>query len=135
MDNPEQIISEPTDRPAPKTSRLRGGPLGWILLYTRGLIVDQHLRRLTMFYLALTALLMVFFGALFLDGWVQASKQDLHVAIWFAFYWLAVAWVTMSAAMLAIYDLLFVRLQHRAVRRQLRQRILGEDHADHDPEP
>ena len=113
--------------PVPENPRRRGGPLGWILVYTRGLIVDQHLRRLTMFYLALAALLMVFFGALFLDGWVQASKQDLHVAIWFAAYWLSVAWLTMTAALLAIYDLLFVRVQHRAMRRQLRQRILGEE--------
>lgn len=135
MDDPERTMSDPARQPTVRKSRLRGGPLGWILLYTRGLIVDQHLRRLTMFYLALTALLMVFFGALFLDGWVQASKQDFRLALWFACYWLAVAWLTMAAALLAIYDLLFVRVQHRAVRRQLRQRILGEEPANHDSEP
>ena len=52
----------------------------------------------------------------------------------FAFYWLAVGWLTMVAALLAIYDLLMLRVQHRLVRRELRQRILGEDHPDHDPE-
>ncbi len=131
MDDPEQTMSDPTAPSPSKKSRLRGGPLGWVLLYTRGLIVDQHLRRLTMFYVVLTAMLMAFCGDLFLGGWLQPREHFFR----FAIYWLACGWLTMLAALLAIYDLLLLRIQHRLVRRQLRQRILGEEHPDHDPEP
>ena len=131
MDDPEQTIGDSTTRPAPKNSRLRGGPLGWILLYTRGLIVDQHLRRVTMFYVVLTAMVMVFVGDLFLGEWMAPREHVLR----FAFYWLAVGWLTMVAALLAIYDLLMLRVQHRLIRHALRQRVLGEEQRDRDPGP
>ena len=130
MDDPDQTMSDSTEQPAPKNSRLRGGPLGWILLYTRGLIVDQRLRRLTMFYVVLTAMVMVFVGDLFLGEWMAPRAHFFR----FAFYWLAVGWLTMVAALLAIYDLLMLRVQHRLTRRELRQRILGEEQRERDRE-
>ncbi len=129
MDNSDQRTSAPPTRPGLKKSRLRGGPLGWILLYTRGLITDQHLRRLTMFYVVLAAMLMVFIGVMFLENWMQPREHFFR----FAIYWLACGWLTILAALLAVYDLLLLRVQHRLVRRQLRQRILGEEDDDHGP--
>ena len=132
MDEPDQTPSPQPASPAPGKSRVRGGPLGWILLYTRGLIADQHLRRLTMFYVSLADMLMVFVGslALFSKDWMPPREH-----VWgFAIYWLVVAWLTVLLALLAIYDILLLRVQHRLIRRQLRQRMLGEEHPEHDPD-
>ena len=130
MEDPDQTTRVPSPRPAPGKSRLRGSPLGWIFIYTRGLIVDQHLRRLTMFYVVLAAMLMAFFGDLFLGNWMQPREHFFR----FAVYWLACGWLTILAALLAIYDLLLLRVQHRLVRHQLRRRILGETPPDRDPD-
>jgi uncharacterized membrane protein YdcZ (DUF606 family) len=100
--------------------RVPAGPLGWIVIFTRGLIFDQHLRRVTMFYVVLAAMFMALAGDVFLGDWLRAHLLR------FAVYWLACAWLTILAALLAIYDLLMLRVQHRIIRRQLRERILKE---------
>ena len=81
-----------------------------------------------MFYVVLVDMLMVFIGALFLEGWLQPREHFWR----FAFYWLAVAWLTILAALLAVYDILLLGVQHRIVRREIRQRILGEEQKEHD---
>ncbi len=132
MDEPEQTPRPPSARTTRGKPRLRGGWLAWLFLYTRGLIVDQHLRRLTMFYVALADMLMVFVGALalFSKDWMPPREH-----VWgFAVYWLVVAWLTVLLALLALYDILLLRVQHRLVRRQLRQRMLGEEPPDADHE-
>lgn len=110
-------MSEPSQRPPSP----RPNPLRWLILYSRGLILDQHLRRLTMFYTVVAAMLMVFVGEVFLAGWLRAHLLR------FAVYYLACGWLTLLSALLAIYDLLMLRLQHRLVRRKLRREILGDD--------
>ncbi len=100
--------------------RVPRGPLGWVVLLTRGLIFDQHLRRVTMFYVVLAAMFMALAGDVILGGWLREHLLR------FALYWLACGWLTILAALLAIYDLLMLRVQHRLLRRQLRERILGE---------
>jgi hypothetical protein len=100
--------------------RVPRGPLGWIVIFTRGLIFDQHLRRVT-FYVVVAAMLMALAGDVLLAGWLR--ERLLRLAV----YWLACAWLTILAALLAIYDLLMLRVQHRLLRRQLRERILGEE--------
>ena len=127
MDNdpPESASSPaPADPPRPGPRYRALGPLGWVIRYTRGLIVDQHLRRLTMFYVIIAAMLMAFAGEIFLGNW-------LHHNPWrFLGYYLACAGLTMAAALLAIYDLLMIRLQHRFIRRRLRTDLLGDEHKD-----
>ena len=127
MDNdpPESSDSPaPTDLPRPGSRSRAVGPLGWLLRYVRGLIVDQHVRRLTMFYVIIAAMVMAFAGEILLGGW-------LHHNPWrFLGYYLACAGLTLVAALLAIYDLLMIRLQHRFIRRRLRMDMLGEEHKD-----
>ncbi len=111
-----------------KPSRRRGwGPLRPVLAYTRGLIVDQHLRRLTMFYLLIVTMVMVFIGALFVFDWREHPRR-------FVLYWVAVGWLTMTVTLLAMYDLLLLRVQHRLLRRELRKRMLGEEHLHQPPD-
>ncbi len=119
-DNP-QSPEEKGKMPRPAWfRRVPRGPLGWIVIFTRGMIFDQHLRRVTMFYVVLTAMLMALIGDVLLADWLRA-----HL-IRFVVYWLACAWLTILAALLAVYDLLLLRVQHRLARRELRARILGE---------
>ena len=131
MSDPDQTTRDPATRPTSGKPRPRGGPLGWVLLYTRGLILDQHLRRLTMFYVVLAAMLMAFCGDLFLGNWMQPREHFFR----FAIYWLACGWLTLLSALLAIYDLILLRVQHRLIRRELRQRMLGEERPGHDGDP
>ena len=112
-------MSEPESPPSrdPKP-RSRWGLARVILQYTRGLIVDQHLRRQTMFYTLIAAMFMAFAGDVFLGDWLHAKL------VRFVVWWLACGWLTILAALLAMYDLLLLRLQHRLARRELRARLL-----------
>ena len=123
---PEDASSPPpVASPASGKPKRRGwGPLGFVLAYTRGLIVDQHLRRLTMFYVVIAAMIMFFAGVTFLEDWLDGH----HHLGRFCAYWLACGWLTILAALLAIYDLLLLRIQHRILRRELRAKFLGEQH-------
>lgn len=131
MDDPEPTMSDPTDRSPSKPARPRGGPLGWVFVYTRGLIVDQHLRRLTMFYVVIGALVTAFVAGLFVSDYIDPRANFS----WFALDTLGCGLLTILAILLTIYDLLLVRLQARLARHQLRRRMLDEDDANHNPEP
>lgn len=97
--------------------QFHGGPLRRLIGLTRWLIFDQHTRRMAMFYSVLAALLMAFCGDVFLGDWLRERLQR------FAIYWLVCAWLTVLAGLLAIYDLLLIRIQSRAERRRLRKTI------------
>ena len=110
--------------PTPSTKPRRTvGPWRALLLYTRGLIVDQHLRRVTMFYAVLAAMLLAFAGDMFLGGWLNPREHFYR----FAAYWLLCGWLTILSALLAIYDMLMLRIQHRLLRRALRAKMLDKD--------
>ena len=123
-DDPPESPSVSPPQPAPRSRAV--GPLGWVIRYTRGLILDQHLRRQTMFYVIIAAMLMAFAGEVFLDGWLKQNPWR------FLGYYLACAWLTVVAALLALYDLLMIRLQHRAIRRDLRARMLDDEPRNED---
>jgi uncharacterized membrane protein YdcZ (DUF606 family) len=118
---------ETPERPA-WFRRTPRGPLGWIVIFTRGLVFDQHLRRVTMFYVVLAAMFMALAGDVVFEGWLGGREHLLR----FVLYWLGCALLTILAALLAIYDLLMLRIQHRLLRKKLRARMLGEE-TDKDP--
>ena len=122
--SPSSPAPEAPPRPAARPRPV--GPLGWVVRYTRGLILDQHLRRLTMFYVIIAAMLMAFAGEVVLSDWLKQSPWR------FLGYYLACAWLTVTAALLAIFDLLMIRLQHRSIRRRLRTDLLGDEPTDED---
>jgi protein-S-isoprenylcysteine O-methyltransferase Ste14 len=89
---------------------------------TRGLVRDQKARRKTMFVVVLVALVLLVCGATFL-----APVLDPHGRPgWFIFYWAVCAWITVTAVLLAIFDLLLVRAQVREEKRALARKILEE---------
>ncbi len=85
---------------------------------TKGIIRDQSVRRVAMFILVLAALLMAFAGSTFLNGWLLSNKWI------FLLYWLVCAWLTLTAMLLAIFDLLTVRLLLRREQRRMREEAL-----------
>lgn len=82
---------------------------------TRGILRDRQTRRQVMFWIVIAAVVMLFVGATFL-----APVLDPRVRPgWFILYWLGCAWVTVTAVLLALLDLLQVRLQTREETRRL----------------
>ncbi len=92
-----------------------------ILLLTKGIIRDQRMRRLMMFWVMMAALVMLFLGSLLLnDRWGREHP-------WlFMGYWMICAWLTLTGMLLALLDILVLRATQRAARRVLEKQLLDE---------
>jgi hypothetical protein len=85
----------------------------------RGVIRDQSTRRRVMFITLLIAMLMLFFGTTFLQPLLSPREHPG----WFLFFWLACAWLTLTALLLALFDLLILRARDRAARKMLSEKL------------
>jgi len=94
--------------------------LKFIILTTKGIIRDQAVRRAAMLVIVLAALLMAVAGATFLSGWLAGDKWV------FLIYWLFCAWLTLTAILLSIFDLLVVRVLLRREQRRLKREVFGK---------
>jgi protein-S-isoprenylcysteine O-methyltransferase Ste14 len=96
-----------------------GKPLratSFVVHATRGVIRDQNARRKTMFVLLVVALVLLFIGSTFLGSMLNPREHPF----WFIFYWFVCGWLTLTAMLLALFDLLIVRAQARKAERLLR---------------
>jgi TRAP-type C4-dicarboxylate transport system permease small subunit len=93
----------------------------FIFQITKGLIRDLQTRRMAMFVVLLIALVMLFGGATFFNG-VLMEKPLLFIS-----YWIVCGWLTFSAVLLALYDLIMLRVAARKERRKLKEKILGDE--------
>jgi biotin transporter BioY len=91
----------------------------FIVRATRGVIRDQTTRRNTMFILLLAALALLFSGTTFL----QTTLNPRERPIWFILFWIICGWLTVTALLLAIFDLLIVKIESRRAQRVLRQNL------------
>jgi hypothetical protein len=103
----------------PNEKRLQTTSL--IMRATRGVIRDQNTRRKAMFILVLGALVLLFSGTTFL----QSALNPRQHPVWFILFWLLCAWLTLTATLLAIFDLLVVRLEALKAQRQPRKSFGG----------
>jgi uncharacterized membrane protein len=85
----------------------------------RGVIRDQSTRRWVMFITLVIAMLMLFSGTTFLQPLLTPRE---HWG-WFLLFWLACAWLTLTALLLALFDLLMLRAQNRAARKILSEKL------------
>jgi peptidoglycan/LPS O-acetylase OafA/YrhL len=92
--------------------------LKMILLMTRGILINPRSRRSAMFMLLLAALAMVFAGATFLAGSIATPWT-------FIVYWGICGWLTFAALLLALWDMLMIRVEARRTRRELERRMKG----------
>lgn len=111
----------PNDEPPPGEKNLRFGSFS--LHAARGLVRDRHTRRMTMFVVVIVALVLLFLGSTFLG---PILDPKVHPG-WFIFYWAVCAWVTMTAVLLAIFDLLLVRGKGRGEKRRLAEKLAQEE--------
>jgi len=95
-----------------------------ILLMTRGIILDPRTRRWAMFILILVALVMVFVGTTFLVPYITTPWS-------FIAYWGVCAWLTFAAMLLAVWDIILVRVAARRQRREIEKQIADRKSNDH----
>lgn len=93
---------------------------------TRGLIRDQTMRRKTMFVLLIVALVLLFSGSTFLAPAITPREHP----VWFVLFWFVCGWLTLTAMLLAFFDLLMVRLQARKTQRMLRGDFAQRENPD-----
>ena len=99
-----------------------GKPLrtfSFVIHATRGLIRDHKTRRKTMFVAVLVAVALLFSGSTFLKPVLDPRVYPG----WFILFWFACAWITLLAALLAVFDMLLVRAQARAAEKLLQKEI------------
>ena len=93
-----------------------------IILLSKGVLRDTRLRRNLMLWLMAAALVMIFFGSwLMSDEWARR-----HYVLYFL-YWAICLWITITAVLLAVFDILIIRATERAMRRRLEQDIAHID--------
>ena len=86
----------------------------------RGLLREQATRRRVMFATVLVAMLMLFAGTTLLAPLLLAHEHPFR----FILFWGACAWLTLTALLLALLDLLMVRAQARAKRKEVQRDLL-----------
>lgn len=101
--------------------------LNLILPIVRGILGSMRYRRRVMIGLILAASFMVFAGTLFFQDFLMARPW------WFVLYWLVCAWITLTAVLLALYDMLMVRLAARQARRKLREEMARTQRDNQEP--
>ena len=88
---------------------------------TRGLLRDPKMRRIMMAISIALAVILLVIGLTGLHSWL-----DPHEYPWrFVLFWFACGWQTVLAVLLALFDLLLARVQARAARKTLGEK-LGE---------
>jgi hypothetical protein len=86
---------------------------------TRGVIRDQNTRRKAMLVLLALALLLLILGFTILGPALNPREHPWRVI----FFWIACIWLTFTALLLALFDLLVLRLQARQAERALREKL------------
>ena len=84
---------------------------------TRGLIRDPSARRKAMVVLLALALVLLLAGSTVLAPLLNPRE---HLG-WALTFWIICIWLTLTALLLALFDLLMVRAASRAAQRELRQ--------------
>lgn len=108
-------------------------PIELCLSIATGILHDAVQRRKAMFTIVLAALVLLFIGSTLLAGWLRAHPWV------FLFFWLGVAWLTLTSILLAIYDMLMMRKRGASEIKRLRQKFLQDlsseapDSKDDDP--
>lgn len=86
---------------------------------TRGVIREQNTRRKAMLFLLALALLLLISGFTVLQPALNPREHPWRVI----FFWIVCIWLTFTALLLALFDLLVLRLQARRAERELREKL------------
>ena len=86
---------------------------------TRGILRDPKARRKTMAISIVVALILLVTGLTVLRPGLDPHEHTVR----FILFWFACAWITVTALLLALLDILLVRAEARRVRKALRENI------------
>ena len=86
---------------------------------TRGVIRDRNTRRKAMALLLLLALVLLISGFTFLAPALNPQEHPWRVIL----FWIACIWFTFTALLLALFDLLVLRLEARRAQRELHEKL------------
>jgi hypothetical protein len=96
-----------------------------VIQICKGLIRSHRVRRTIMFWDVIAVLVLAFLGSTFLWNWLRANP------VWFLSYWALCGWLTILAAVLAVYDMIRLRLEARRVEEQLHEKYFpGKEDSD-----
>ena len=101
----------------PPEKRLEMAP--FTIHATRGLLRDPKMRRIMMGISIVFAAILLVIGLLGLRSWLNPYEHPWR----FVVFWLACAWQTMLAVLLALFDLLLARAREREARKALREQL------------
>lgn len=96
----------------------------FIIQVCKGIIRAPQVRRKLMFWDVLAVLVLIFLGSTFLWPWLRAHP------LLFLVYWAACGWLTILAALLAVYDMAKVRLEAKRARDELKREYFRSDDSD-----
>jgi hypothetical protein len=89
---------------------------------TRGVIRDQKTRRKAMVVLLALAVLMLIGGFTIFQSALNPREHPWFVIL----FWIGCVWLTFTALLLALFDLIVIRLEARRAQRVLRERLESE---------
>lgn len=101
-------------------------PVSFAAHATRGIIRDRKTRRATMMAVVALALFLMVGGSTFLSSLLDPREHPAR----FILFWLACAWVTVCVLLLAVFDLLMVRRDAKALRENLRGQFVDKTTID-----
>jgi hypothetical protein len=101
----------------PPEKRLEVAP--FVVHATRGVLRDPKARRKTMALLLAGALVLIILGLLGAKTWLEPHEHSVR----FILFWFACGWITLTALLLALLDLLVLRTAARQARKALRGEI------------
>jgi uncharacterized membrane protein len=101
----------------PEEKRLQ--TTSFVVHATRGVIRDQRTRRKAMVVLLALAVLMLLAGFTVFQSVLNPREHPWFVIL----FWIACVWLTFTALVLALFDLLIVRLEARRAERALREKL------------
>lgn len=104
-------MNEPDEKPLQTTS--------FVIHATRGVLRDQKTRRLAMVVVLMGAFVLLAGGLTILAPLLNPQEHPWRVII----FWLVCIWLTFTAMLLAVFDLLATRLEMRRTQRRLREDI------------
>jgi hypothetical protein len=96
--------------------------VSFIVHATRGVIRDQRTRRKAMALLLALAVLMLLAGFTVLQSFMNPREHPWFVIL----FWVGCVWLTFTAVLLALFDLLIIRLEARRAQRALREKLEAE---------
>jgi uncharacterized membrane protein len=102
---------------SPEEKRLQ--TTSFVVHATRGVIRDQKTRRKAMVLLLALAVLMLLAGFTVFQSALNPREHPWFVIL----FWVACIWLTFTAMLLTLFDLLIIRLEARRAQRALREKL------------